>query len=67
MASDKNHRPCLPLKPQEKSLVNYFIKDIFYEFFKTSHIGQMPGGRVFCKIVGDKSVRADCKNNIFFG
>jgi hypothetical protein len=20
MASDKNHRPCLPLKPQEKSL-----------------------------------------------
>jgi len=23
MASDKNHRPCLPLKPQEKKF-NYF-------------------------------------------
>ncbi len=24
VASDKNHRPCLPLKPQEKSLLNIF-------------------------------------------
>lgn len=23
MASDKNHRPCLPLKPQEKALKYY--------------------------------------------
>jgi hypothetical protein len=24
MASDKNHRPCLPLKPQEKSLLTIY-------------------------------------------
>ncbi len=35
VASDKNHRPCLPLKPQEKSLQNIFIR--IYIVFKTSH------------------------------
>lgn len=25
MASDKNHRPCLPLKPQEKKLTRLYI------------------------------------------
>jgi hypothetical protein len=25
MASDKNHRPCLPLKPQEKELQYYIV------------------------------------------
>ena len=28
MASDKNHRPCLPLKPQEKSLRLYWINKL---------------------------------------
>ena len=26
MASDKDHRPCLPLKPQEKNINNYILK-----------------------------------------
>jgi len=25
MASDKNHRPCLPLKPQEKIQISWLI------------------------------------------
>jgi hypothetical protein len=29
MASDEDHRPCLPLKPQEKDLI-ISIKDYFY-------------------------------------
>ena len=42
MASDKNHRPCLPLKPQEKSLLNILTKNINYVIIlKTPHIGQM--------------------------
>ncbi len=29
MANDRNHRPCLPLKPQEKSLpINILINSI---------------------------------------
>jgi hypothetical protein len=28
VASDKNHRPCLPLKPQEKSLLDILTKNI---------------------------------------
>ena len=29
MASDKDHRPCLPLKPQEKNINKLYIKKIF--------------------------------------
>ena len=39
MASDKNHRPCLPLKPQEKIqnflLYNILMKDINFNDKKT--------------------------------
>ena len=29
MASDKNHRPCLPLKPQEKKVKNIFTREYY--------------------------------------
>ena len=31
VARDKNLRPCLPLKPQEKRLKNIFIRIYYYE------------------------------------
>jgi len=38
MASDKNHRPCLPLKPQEKIQIscynNILIEDINFNDMK---------------------------------
>ncbi len=38
MASDKNHRPCLPLKPQEKGLLYYKFKKIKYFFWVLNYL-----------------------------
>jgi len=35
MASDENHRPCLPLKPQEKKVIGNILNTKYFQF-KTS-------------------------------
>ena len=50
MASDKNHRPCLPLKPQEKKL-NYINNK-----FNVKDINQSTAYKNLYRTWGEKSV-----------